>query len=318
MARFIGIDTSCYTTSVAVYDSQQGLVAEERTVLKVKQGHRGLSQSEMVYQHVRNLPELFHKIGNEIHSISGIGVSAFPRRRADSYMPAFLVGKGAGEMLSQTLHVPLYLFSHQENHAMAAMRNRPEIWNIPFYMMHLSGGTQDVLSVTWEAENMHFKNVMTSMDITAGQLIDRVGVALGLPFPAGKHVEALAKGADNPCQFPVARVKNAFSFSGVETTVQKCIREGNQSSENVAAGVLQAIGRALKKELLSYPFESGRTMIAVGGVMSNTYLRHIVMEIGKKKGLTVLFADPVYSSDNASGNAFGAFMRYSHEKGNSQ
>ena len=91
MARFIGIDTSCYTTSVAVYDSQQGLVAEERTVLKVKQGHRGLSQSEMVYQHVRNLPELFHKIGNEIHSISGIGVSAFPRRRADSYMPAFLV-----------------------------------------------------------------------------------------------------------------------------------------------------------------------------------------------------------------------------------
>lgn len=49
MARFIGIDTSCYTTSVAVYDSQQGLVAEERTVLKVKQGHRGLSQSEMVY-----------------------------------------------------------------------------------------------------------------------------------------------------------------------------------------------------------------------------------------------------------------------------
>ena len=55
MARFIGIDTSCYTTSVAVYDSQQGMVAEERTVLKVKQGHRGLSQSEMVYQHVRNL-----------------------------------------------------------------------------------------------------------------------------------------------------------------------------------------------------------------------------------------------------------------------
>ena len=105
--------------------------------------------------------------------------------------------------------------------------------------------------------------------------------------------------------------------------MQKCIREGNQSSENVAAGVLQAIGRALKKELLSYPFESGRTMIAVGGVMSNTYLRHIVngthfLEIGRKKGLTVLFADPVYSSDNASGNAFGAFMRYSHEKGNGQ
>ena len=93
MARFIGIDTSCYTTSVAIFDSQEGIVTEERLLLCVKEGHRGLAQSEMVYQHVRNLPYLFDKIKNEMHSIQGIGVSAFPRRRADSYMPAFLVGK---------------------------------------------------------------------------------------------------------------------------------------------------------------------------------------------------------------------------------
>ena len=145
-----------------------------------------------------------------------------------------------------------------------------------------------------------------------------MGVALGLPFPAGKHVEVLAKGADNPLSVPwVARGCRMPQLLRAETSVQKCIREGNQSSENVAAGVLQAIGRALKKELLSYPFESGRTMIAVGGVMSNTYLRHSNGDWQEERAYCA-FADPVYSSDNASGNAFGAFMRYSHEKGNSQ
>lgn len=122
MERFLGIDTSCYTTSVAVYDASEGLIGEERVILHVKDGQRGLSQSNMVFQHVRNLPLLFRKLSPMIQNIRGIGVSAFPRRRADSYMPAFLVGKNFGESLAVSLDVPIYFFSHQENHAMAAIR----------------------------------------------------------------------------------------------------------------------------------------------------------------------------------------------------
>lgn len=140
MAKFLGIDTSCYTTSAAVYDSTEGIVGESRIILSVKAGKRGLSQSEMVFQHVKNLPVILGQLEPWIDQINGIGVSVFPRRRADSYMPAFLVGKGMAESLSYVLRVPVFEFSHQENHALAAIQNMPEIWGTPFYMMHLSGG----------------------------------------------------------------------------------------------------------------------------------------------------------------------------------
>ena len=274
--RFLGIDTSCYTTSAAVYDSSKGLMGEERIVLSVKEGRRGLSQSEMVFQHVKNLPVLLRRLSPLLQDL--------------------------------TLHVPLYLFSHQENHAMAAIREAPALWGKPFYMMHMSGGTQDVLSCQWQDEGMEIHELLTSKDITAGQFIDRVGVALGLPFPCGKWLEALAEQGNDTYRIPRSSVKGAFSFSGPETRVQRDIASLAYRKEDIAKGVLIHIGRALEKELSGYPFEKGRPFIAVGGVMANRYLRARVEEICQSIGLTPLFADPRYSSDNATGNAFGAYM----------
>lgn len=308
MSRFLGIDTSCYTTSAAVYDSSKGLLGEERIVLTVKAGNRGLSQSNMVFQHVRNLPILLQRLSPLLQDLKGIGVSAFPRRRADSYMPAFLVGKGMGESLSASLHIPLHTFSHQENHAMAALREVPSLWGQPFYMMHMSGGTQDVLSAEWEGQAMRIADLLTSKDITAGQFIDRVGVALGFPFPAGKWLEALAAQGDDSYRIPRSSVKGAFSFSGPETRVQRDIQSGQYRKEDIARGVLIHIGRALEKELESLPLVKGRPFIAVGGVMANRYLRDRVIDICRSMDLQPYFAQPQYSSDNATGNAFGAYM----------
>ncbi len=311
--RFLGIDTSCYTTSAAVYDSSEGLLGEERIVLTVKAGNRGLSQSNMVFQHVKNLPILLQRLSPLLQDLKGIGVSAFPRRRADSYMPAFLVGKGFAEALACSHHVPLYTFSHQENHALAAIREVPSLWGEPFYMMHMSGGTQDVLSAVWHGSAMEIEELLTSKDITAGQMIDRIGVALGLPFPCGKWLEELAEAGDDSYKIPRSSVKGAFSFAGPETRVQRDIEKGIYRKEDIAKGVLIHIGRALEKELLSYPFIPGRPFIAVGGVMANRYLRGKVEDICGKLGLFVYFADPRYSSDNATGNAFAAYMAWKKE-----
>ena len=308
--RFLGIDTSCYTTSAAVYDSSEGLLGEERIVLTVKAGNRGLSQSNMVFQHVKNLPILLQRLSPLLQDLKGIGVSAFPRRRADSYMPAFLVGKGFAQALAASHHVPLYTFSHQENHALAAIREVPSLWGEPFYMMHMSGGTQDVLSAVWHGNTMEIEELLSSKDITAGQMIDRIGVALGLPFPCGKWLEELADSGDDSYKIPRSSVKGAFSFAGPETRVQRDIEKGIYRKEDIARGVLVHIGRALEKELLAYPFIEGRPFIAVGGVMANRYLRGKVEEICEKKGLPAYFADPKYSSDNASGNAFAAYMAW--------
>lgn len=309
MARFLGIDTSCYTTSAAVYDSSGEPAGEERIVLSVKEGNRGLSQSQMVFQHTRNLPVILQKLSPLLQDIKGIGVSSFPRRRADSYMPAFLVGKGAAFSLAAALHVPVYEFSHQENHALAAISKHPSLWGKPFYMMHMSGGTMDVLSALWQGECMEITTLMDSKDITAGQLIDRVGVALGLHFPCGKELEKLALAGHHTYHIPRSAVKGAFSFSGPETKVQRDIASGKYTREDIAEGVLEHIGKALDKELSACPFEN-RPFIAVGGVMANKYLRSRVEEILGRKGIKVYFADVETSSDNATGNAFGACMRH--------
>lgn len=308
MARFLGIDTSCYTTSAAVYDSSGEPAGEERIVLSVKEGNRGLSQSQMVFQHTRNLPVILQKLSPLLQDIKGIGVSSFPRRRADSYMPAFLVGKGAAFSLAAALHVPVYEFSHQENHALAAISRHPSLWGKPFYMMHMSGGTMDVLSALWQGECMEITTLMDSKDITAGQLIDRVGVALGLHFPCGKELEKLALAGHHTYHIPRSAVKGAFSFSGPETKVQRDIASEKYAREDIAEGVLEHIGKALDKELSACLFEN-RPFIAVGGVMANKYLRSRVEEILGKKGIKVYFADVETSSDNATGNAFGAYMR---------
>lgn len=309
MSKFLGMDTSCYTTSVAIFDDKEGIVSEERTVLTVKEGHRGLSQSEMVFQHIRNLPILLEKMKSYLPVIEGVGVSIFPRRRADSYMPAFLAGKSVANAIAMARHVPLYEFSHQENHAMAALRLEPGLWGKPFYMMHISGGTQDVLGVHWKGSVMEIENLLHSKDITAGQFIDRVGVALGLSFPAGAALEKLAEEATASCHIPVSKMKEAFSFAGPETQAQKWIQEGNTAAPDIAKGVLSSIGEAFYQVLSSYPFIEGYPFIAVGGVMSNRYLRDVVKDICYEKKLQPYFADVKYSSDNATGNAFGAYMR---------
>lgn len=313
MERFLGIDTSCYTTSVAVYDASEGLIGEERVILHVKDGQRGLSQSNMVFQHVRNLPLLFRKLSPMIQNIRGIGVSAFPRRRADSYMPAFLVGKNFGESLAASLDVPIYFFSHQENHAMAAIRGNPELWGNPFYLLHMSGGTQDLLSCTWQKDSLQISLLLRSLDITAGQLIDRVGTALGMHFPCGPELERYARKGQHRYVLPVSHSRGAFSFSGPETKVQRDIKSGVYTAEDIAQGVLIHVSQALGKQIRSCGLAKGQSFVSVGGVMSNQYLREALSAQLVEMGLHPYFADPRYSSDNATGNAFGAFMRYVHE-----
>lgn len=117
---FLGIDTSCYTTSCAIIDDELNIVGEARKILDVKPGMKGLQQSNMVFQHTKVLPRLIEELPQV--PLSGIGVSAFPRRSDDSYMPAFLVGHGFGRALSHMMQVPMYEFAHQENHILAALR----------------------------------------------------------------------------------------------------------------------------------------------------------------------------------------------------
>ena len=188
---FIGIDTSNYTTSCAVSDSKGNILHNFKILLPVKEGERGLRQSEAVFAHIKNLSYISECIRNNVGDgeIAAIGYSAFPRDVEGSYMPCFLVGEAIGNMLSAFFKVPLYRFSHQSGHIRAAVYSSKADVDDEFIAFHVSGGTTEVVKV--KCENKYYKTEIIggSNDLHAGQAIDRIGVHLGFKFPCGKEIE---------------------------------------------------------------------------------------------------------------------------------
>lgn len=311
MEYYLGIDTSCYTTSLAILDEKGNLLADKRKILTVKAGGRGLAQSEMVFQHTRNLPQLFEEALTLVDAsavLAAVGVSRSPRPLPDSYMPAFLVGEGYGRALSACLHVPLYSISHQENHVFAGMWSAGGPMKDEFLAMHVSGGTTEILHVKRKTDKLIVQLLGGSEDLHAGQFIDRVGVALGLPFPAGPHLEMLA--ADEhiePVDIPFTVKGLQVSFSGPETHAQRLIERGVTASA-VAAGVQLCIGRTLVKLAETAVAVTGvKDVLMVGGVAANRFIRqYLQTKLRSKRQVQLYYPDNRFSPDNATGAAFFA------------
>ena len=312
MKVFLGIDTSCYTTSVALMRPDGTLAADARRLLKVKLGGRGLAQSEMVYQHTRNLPEIFAEaqasFGERI-DLAGIGVSTKPRPYEESYMPAFLVGQGYAKVLALSHQVPLYPLSHQENHILAGVWSAGGPCAGRFIAVHVSGGTTEITLVEHAGGGLKITLLGGSKDISAGQMVDRIGVAMGLPFPAGPHLEALAlQGRAASAKIPLAVKNMEVSFAGPETHVRKLLAAGVDSAA-IAAGVESCIAESLGKIIRNaVKAHELKEILLVGGVVANTYIRgRLNTVLSEDNGVKVYFPGKEYSSDNAVGAACLAF-----------
>lgn len=300
MLECLGIDTSNYTTSAAIY-RDEGIV-QQKKLLPVKKGTIGLRQSDAVFHHIQQLPELLEillKDGKE--SIRGVGASAYPRDQEGSYMPCFTVGTGVARALASALHVPLFYFSHQAGHIAAALYSAQclEWLERPFLAFHVSGGTTEAILVKPDEDQiLKAEIVASSMDLKAGQAIDRVGGMLGLPFPAGRDMEALALQSTSSFK-PRAAMKGCnCSLSGVQNQCEKLLREG-ASREDIALYCLLSVHAALDAmaEALTEKYP-GLPILFAGGVSSCSILRE---RLGKK--YQAKFAEPVFSSDNAAGIA---------------
>ena len=295
----IGIDTSNYTTSIAFFDGTEGENCSK--LLPVKSGELGLRQSDAVFAHIKSLPELSGRLFSHIEKspITAVGVSTRPRAVEGSYMPCFLVGLSHATLLSNALHVPLVEVSHQQGHVAASLwsAGHLELMDEPHLAWHLSGGTTELLLVEPEGKLVKCTKIGGTTDISAGQLIDRTGQLLGLPFPSGKHLDALSREAAGKDFFRVKCKDMTFSFSGMQNKVQQYFEANGDPAETaayalrcVAYGVFHATQQALK----AYP---GLPVVFSGGVASNTLLRQVL------EPLNPIFAQPQYSTDNAMGVA---------------
>ena len=295
----VGFDTSNYTTSIAYFDGENGVNCSQ--LLPVKQGQLGLRQSDAVFAHTKSLPELSGRLFSHIHGkeIHAVGVSTRPRAVEGSYMPCFMVGYSHARLLADSLHVPLIEVSHQQGHVAAALwsAGRLDLMDTPHLAWHLSGGTTELLMVEPDGKNVRCTRIGGTTDISAGQLIDRTGVMLDLPFPAGKHVDELSRSAVMTETFKVKCPEMEFSLSGAENQVQQFHQKHNIPAETAAFAlrcVAEAVLRATRNALREYPDLS---VVFSGGVASNSMLRGCLAPIGP------IFADPKYSTDNAMGVA---------------
>ncbi|MBQ6425960.1 MAG: O-sialoglycoprotein endopeptidase [Clostridia bacterium] len=306
---YIGIDTSCYTTSVACI--QHGsIVLDERTVLSVPSGARGLRQSDMLFQHNRNLPPLLEKLFSAIDpsAIGGVGVTVSPTAEPGSYMPVFLAGVVAAESVALSRKAALYRGTHQQMHIRAAMKGNETLKEEErFLAFHLSGGTTDLLSVETDGGRVgRITKLGFSRDLHAGQAVDRTGVLLGCPFPCGPHLEKLALSATNrDIRIPSSVSGTDCSFSGTETAAQRLFESGADRSE-IAYAVYDCIARTVAKMARNAAEETGCVKILfAGGVSSSGLLREMLSE--RLSGRAELyFGAPGLSTDNAVGIALMA------------
>ena len=295
----IGFDTSNYTTSIAYFDGIDGLNCSK--LLPVKAGELGLRQSDAVFHHTISLPELSGRLFSNINcnDIQAIGVSTRPRAVDGSYMPCFMVGYSHAKLLAQAFGIPLVECSHQQGHIAASLwsAGRLDLMNKRHLAWHLSGGTTELLLVEPDGKNVCCTKIGGTSDISAGQLIDRTGQLLNLPFPAGKHVDALSKEASNKDTFKVKCPEMEFSLSGVQNKVQQYYQATNDAAETAAYAlrcVCYAVKKATENALKQYP---GLPVVFSGGVASNSMLRDSLSY------LDPIFAKPEFSTDNAMGVA---------------
>lgn len=302
MSRFLGIDTSNYTTSAAVYDAESGEITQSKKLLSVKAGEKGLRQSDAVFQHTVQLPEIL--AGLDISGISGIGVSAKPRNAEGSYMPCFLCGEGTARMLGQALDVPVYCTSHQVGHILAALYSADALsWiNRRFLAFHVSGGTTDcVLCEPDEALLVKITPVSSSLDLKAGQLVDRVGLMLGLSFPCGIALEQLAMQSNKEFRCKPTMKHLDCCLSGLENQCAKALQNG-EAPADVAKRCLCAISDVLLEMTKRALAETGELpVVYAGGVMSDMLIQDKLRHVKNS-----LFAKPAFSCDNAAGTAIYA------------
>ena len=307
----IGIDTSNYTTSVALVD-EEGF-RQSRKILTVDKGECGLRQSNALFLHTVNLPEMMRAL-TPMGKIDAVAYSAYPRDVEGSYMPCFLAGQASAESVAAALGVPLYRFSHQAGHMMAAVKTCGDVsvGEKPFLAFHASGGTTELLYAE-PNEDIGFSAeiIGRTLDISAGQLVDRVGVMLGLTFPCGNELEKLAK--ESKAKKIPSRIcikDGNCNISGAENTAAKMLKEGNPP-EDVARFAIEFVGKTIVQMSLAarekYP---DLPIIYAGGVMRNGIIKKMLA----KELTNVLFADTALSSDNAVGTAYLGWERHKREQ----
>ena len=303
----LGIDTSNYATSMAVVDTgRMEVVCAKKVFLQVPKGQCGLRQSDAVFQHTKTLPLLFNEVkeAGALSQVETIGVSVRPRPVEGSYMPCFLAGLNAATAAAALSGLPVCQTSHQQGHLAAALFAAgllPEALNKYCLMLHFSGGTTEILHANG-CQNLRLLG--KSLDLYAGQAVDRLGVRLGFDFPAGPALSKLALSCEET-PMPKTSMQGAnCHLSGLQNQCEALLEQGKEPSY-VAKFCLLAIARtALQMVAAARKTCGNMPVLCAGGVFGSEVIRREM----EQKETQLYFVPAEFSSDNAVGVACLAGM----------
>ena len=330
----LGIDTSNYKTSVCILNCNE-IVCDRRVFLDVKDGEKGLRQSDAFFQHVRNLPGLIEDAFAEFEgSLSAIAFASRPRPLEGSYMPVFTAGESFARSLGAALDIPVFSFSHQEGH-IQAIKSYTEMNEMDdFIACHFSGGTCEVLKI--HARDIEYLprvedgyNVINgegffydidiiggSRDISYGQVLDRAGVEMGFSFPAGKQMDRIAGAAGRTSSMltPIKVEDAMVNLSGIDTQIKAKLKGlsttgaaysgDKQLRDELIREIFSRISESIIKMLLQASQKSGlKDVIMSGGVTSSEFIRRTVSDPLAEEDIVVYFDDD--ENDLATDNAVG-------------
>lgn len=305
---YLGIDTSAYTTSIGVVDEKGQVVLDLRNSLMVINNKKGLRQQEAVFQHIKNLPKMFERISEsiDVDKIEVISVSTKPRNIKESYMPVFVVGKEQAFIVSKLFNIPLKEFSHQDGHIAAGIRDTNLEKEDQFISFHLSGGTTELLFVDNKKDGFDIEIIGGSLDISVGQLVDRIGVRLGLNFPCGNKMDFLSQSGNIIDENIPISIKDTWAnFSGYENFFNYLIDTKKYSANDISKTIFHTIYLSLKNVIINsctrYNIDK---VLLVGGVASNKFIRSNLKKSLGKKGIKLYTAPINLCSDNGIGVAY--------------
>ena len=304
--KFLAIETSCDDTSVALYDDQHGLLAHQTgQCLENHQAYGGIMPEVASRDHQALILPIIKKVLQEAQVVrpDAVAYTAGP-----GLIGSLLVGATVARTLAQVWRLPIYPMHHLEGHILSVCVEQAPI-AFPFTALLVSGGHSMLLSVEALGE---YRILGQSLDDAVGEAFDKTARLLGLSYPGGPAIEALAqKGDETRFTFPrpmCDRPSIDMSFSGLKTAVVRCVEmHGEAAFADIAASFQRAIvdtliwkcRRALKQT-------QHQRLVVAGGVAANQCLRKALNSLG----VEIAMPKQTYCMDNAAMIAYAACARW--------
>ena len=306
----LGLESSCDDSAAALVTSDRRILAQ--AVVGQTQAHQpygGVVPEIAARAHVEILPSLIGQVLHEakmsIADVDAVAATAGPGL-IGGVMVALLAGKG----LALAAGKPLIAVNHLEGHALSPRLVDPDL-GFPYLLLLVSGGHCQLLEVRGVGD---YRRLATTIDDAAGEAFDKAAKLLGLPYPGGPAIEALAKDGD-PKAVPLPRPlvgsgEPHFSFAGLKSAVQRAVVSGEHAPADIAASFQQAVVDCLvDRTALALRKSDAPTLVVAGGVAANSAIRGALADLAEREGRGFSVPPAWLCTDNAAMIAWAGVER---------